>query len=158
MPWINDLANTGANFTNFYAITHPSQPNYLELFSGSTQGVTGDGLPGVMPFPAANLAASLRTAGATFGGYSEDLPAVGSNVETSGNYPRKHNPWVNWQVGGTPTGTNCQLYDEHAVFEYFPTDDAGFAALPKVSMVVPNLQNDMHDGTPARGILGWRTI
>ena len=57
-PLINDLANTGAKFTNFYAITHPSQPNYLELFSGSSQGITGDGLPGVMPFPAANLGAN----------------------------------------------------------------------------------------------------
>ena len=37
-PYINSLAAGGANFTQSYAITHPSQPNYLALFSGSTQG------------------------------------------------------------------------------------------------------------------------
>src|SRR5438105_4657996 len=80
--WINNLANTGANFTNFYAITHPSQPNYLEMFSGSSQGITDDALPTGLPFATSNLASALRSAGATFGGYSEDLPSIGSNIET----------------------------------------------------------------------------
>jgi hypothetical protein len=34
-PYFNQLASTGANFTNYFAIEHPSQPNYLDLFSGS---------------------------------------------------------------------------------------------------------------------------
>ena len=38
VPYINSLASAGALFTKSYAITHPSQPNYLELFSGSNQG------------------------------------------------------------------------------------------------------------------------
>ncbi|HWO38016.1 MAG TPA: hypothetical protein VNO32_55285, partial [Candidatus Acidoferrum sp.] len=37
-PYINTLASEGASFTNSHAITHPSEPNYLALFSGSTQG------------------------------------------------------------------------------------------------------------------------
>ena len=41
-PYINSLATQGALFTNSYAIEHPSQPNYLDLFSGSNQGVTDD--------------------------------------------------------------------------------------------------------------------
>src|SRR6266446_4669534 len=39
-PYINGLATTGALFTNSFAVDHPSQPNYLALFSGSTQGST----------------------------------------------------------------------------------------------------------------------
>jgi len=31
-PYINSLASQGALFTNSYALTHPSQPNYLDLF------------------------------------------------------------------------------------------------------------------------------
>ncbi|MEO5500874.1 MAG: hypothetical protein ABIR31_05475, partial [Ginsengibacter sp.] len=31
-PYINSLAANGAKFTNSYAITHPSQPNYLVLY------------------------------------------------------------------------------------------------------------------------------
>ena len=40
-PYINSLAAGGASFGSFFSITHPSQPNYLALFSGSTHGVTG---------------------------------------------------------------------------------------------------------------------
>src|SRR5579883_3225730 len=51
-PYINSLI-TGSNaavFTQSFAIEHPSQPNYLDLFSGSNQGVTDDGLPTSQPF------------------------------------------------------------------------------------------------------------
>src|SRR5437879_4998290 len=41
-PYINSLAQQGASMSNHSGITHPSQPNYLALFSGSTQGVTDD--------------------------------------------------------------------------------------------------------------------
>ena len=34
-PYFNSLASQGAKFTNSFAITHPSQPNYLALFSCS---------------------------------------------------------------------------------------------------------------------------
>ena len=44
-PFIRMLARHGASFRNARAETHPSQPNYLALFSGSTQGVTTDGTP-----------------------------------------------------------------------------------------------------------------
>ena len=43
--YIRQLASAGASFTSASAETHPSQPNYLALFSGSTQGVTDDCLP-----------------------------------------------------------------------------------------------------------------
>src|SRR5262245_35081159 len=41
-PYLNSLARTGALFTASYAIEHPSQPNYLDLFSGSNQRVDDD--------------------------------------------------------------------------------------------------------------------
>jgi len=41
-PYINELAKGGVLFSNSHGIGHPSQPNYLALFSGSTQGVTSD--------------------------------------------------------------------------------------------------------------------
>jgi acid phosphatase len=39
-PYLTALAKEGASFTNAHAETHPSQPNYIALFSGSKQGVT----------------------------------------------------------------------------------------------------------------------
>ena len=38
-PFIYRLATGGALFVNAFAVSHPSQPNYFALFSGSTQGV-----------------------------------------------------------------------------------------------------------------------
>lgn len=36
----NSIINGGLLYTNSHAIEHPSQPNYLDLFSGSNQGVS----------------------------------------------------------------------------------------------------------------------
>jgi hypothetical protein len=136
-PYINSLAAGGALFTNSFAITHPSQPNYLALFSGSTQGVTDDNACG--PFSGPDLGSALAAAGRTFGGYSEDLPSTGSTVLTSGAYARKHNPWSDFS--DVPPSENMP-------FTSFPTN---YASLPTVSFVVPNLNNDMHDGTINQG-------
>ena len=99
-PYINTLANQGVSFTNYFAITHPSQPNYLHIFSGAAQGVTSDSKPANVPFSTANLGAELRAAGFTFTGFSENLPAVGDTTTITTTdaaahilYARKHNPW-----------------------------------------------------------------
>jgi hypothetical protein len=139
-PYINNtLAAGGAVFTQSFAIEHPSEPNYLDLFSGSNQGVTDDSCPHT--FGTANQGAQLIAAGDTFAGYSEGLPSAGSTACTSGSYARKHNPWVNF--------TNVPSTD-NLPFTSFP-GSGSFASLPTVSWVVPNLVNDMHDGTIAQG-------
>jgi len=129
-PYINALASQGANFTSSFAIEHPSEPNYLDLFSGSNQGVTDDSCPHT--FDTANLGSELIAANLTFAGYSEDLPTVATKC-TSGLYARKHNPWVNFR--NVPAESNLP-------FTAFPTD---FSTLPTLAFVVPNLCNDTHD-------------
>jgi hypothetical protein len=47
-PYLNKLAAKGASMRHSYGVTHPSQPNYLALFSGSTQGVTSNACRGVV--------------------------------------------------------------------------------------------------------------
>lgn len=136
-PFINGLARTGASFTQSYAVAHPSQPNYLALFSGSTQGVTGDQCP--LSFTGPNLATGLRAVGRTFVGYSEGLPAAGYRGCEAGAYARKHNPWVDF--GAVPAAANQPLTS-------FPTD---YSRLPSLAFVVPDLNHDMHDGTVAAG-------
>ncbi|HEX3154020.1 MAG TPA: alkaline phosphatase family protein [Candidatus Angelobacter sp.] len=136
-PYINSLAQQGALFTQSFAVEHPSQPNYLDLFSGANQGVTDDSCPHT--FSTENLASELAAASRTFTGFSEDLPAAGSTVCTSGAYAEKHAPWVNFT--NVPTASNQP-------FTSFPTD---FTNLPTVSIVDPNLNDDMHDGTIAQG-------
>ncbi len=139
-PYINNtLAAGGASFTNSFAIEHPSEPNYLDLFSGSNQGVTSDACPET--FSADNEGSQLIAAGDTFAGYSEGLPSTGSTVCTSGEYARKHVPWTNF--------TNVPSTDS-LPFSSFPSA-SNYASLPTVSWVIPNLLDDMHDGTIAQG-------
>src|SRR4051812_21718212 len=42
-PFLSQLVSRGALLSNYYAVTHPSQPNYIALISGSTHGVVDDG-------------------------------------------------------------------------------------------------------------------
>lgn len=136
-PYINSLAASGANFSRSFAVTHPSMPNYLALFAGSTPGVTQEGCPQTWSTP--NLGTSLIAAGLGFAGYSEGLPSVGYTGCTSGQYFREHNPWVDFPA--VPAADNLPL-------TAFPAD---YSTLPPVSFVVPNELNDMHTGTVAQG-------
>jgi phosphatidylinositol-3-phosphatase len=134
-PYINSLAKQGALFTRSYAITHPSEPNYLALFSGNTQGVTDDSCPHILKSD--NLGSRLCNANLTFGSLSESMPSIGFTDCTYGLYARKHNPCVNWQGINIPASANMP-------FTAFPKD---LSQLPTVSLVIPNMVNDMHNGT-----------
>jgi hypothetical protein len=134
-PFVSSLVATGAVMTQSYALTHPSEPNYLAMVSGSTQGITDDACP--LSFSGPNLARSLLDAGHTFAGYAEDLPAVGYTGCSAGLYARKHSPWVNFT--NVPASLNLPM-------TRFPSR---YAQLPTVSFVIPNLEHDMHDGTLA---------
>ncbi|WP_030169415.1 alkaline phosphatase family protein [Streptomyces sp. NRRL S-813] len=138
-PYINSLKSGGANLTQSYAITHPSQPNYFALFSGSTQGITDDSCytPGFSSAP--NLASEQLAAGRTWASYNESLPSQGSTTCSSGNYARKHNPWFGFS--NVPTSSA-------KTFAQFPTD---YSTLPQLSFVVPNLCSDMHDCSVSTG-------
>lgn len=136
-PYLTSLAASGATFTDAHAVTHPSQPNYLALFTGSTQGVVDDSCPLALAGP--NLAEQLLASGRTFAGYSEDLPDVGYTGCRAAGYARKHNPWVNF--ADLPETVN----------QPYSALPASFADLPTVSFVVPNLCNDMHDCGVAAG-------
>jgi Phosphoesterase family len=132
-PYLTGLAAQGANFTQSFALRHPSQPNYLDLFSGSNQGVADNSCPHT--FASGNLGHQLIASGRTFVGYAEDLPSAGSAVCDSGRYARRHVPWANF--------SNLHQTTVTQPYSAFPTD---FTRLPTVSWIVPNNCNNMHDG------------
>lgn len=131
-PYLNGLAATGMTFTNSHGIAHPSQPNYIALLAGSSDGVGDDSCPqnlGNRP----NLAKQLLDAGDSFTGFAEAMPAAGYTGCSAGHYARKHNPWVDFS--NIPASSN-QPYSA------FPAD---LSALPTVAFLIPDLCNDMHD-------------
>lgn len=147
-PYINELAMKGAVFTDAHGVTHPSQPNYLALFSGSTQGITDDRcLKDITPYTTVNLASALIKKGFSFTGFAESMPSAGylecnyltSDLTGGVLYARKHAPWINWQG----TGENNIPVSCNQPMTAFPAD---FSKLPTVSFVIPNQDNDMHNG------------
>ena len=124
----------------------------MNLYSGDSQGITGDGYNSIK-FTTPNLGYELISTGKTYQTFSEDLPSIGSDVGASSNtmYQRKHNPAANWMG----TGTNqIDGMATNVPFTSFPTS-ANYSSLPHVSFVVPNMCNDGHDdcitpGSPTR--------
>ncbi len=117
-PFVNSLTAQGTLFTNYFGISHPSQPNYLAMFSGSTQGVTDDNTYSFPNTP--SLGGQLQQAGYNFGGYVE-----------SGNTASYHEAWLSFG----------DSLNDTLDFSQFPTSN--FSQLPTVSFVIPNLNDDM---------------
>jgi len=146
-PYLNSLIRRYGLATNFHAVSHPSEPNYLALFAGSTFGIHDDG---VHNLSARNLADQLEAHGRTWRVYAQDLPARCSTVATAlggvdligpgGWYARKHEPAISFtDISRT---SRCARITRLSGFS--PTA-ASF------ELVVPNMTNDMHDGTVAQG-------
>jgi len=145
-PYINQLAKEGALFKNSHGVAHPSQPNYLAIFSGGIQGVKDDRCLKDSSFQTDNLGASLLKAGYTFKGYGQTMPSAGftgcyaqkSELTNAFLYGRKHCPWVNWLGSGENQFPDSLSQPMTA----FPTD---FSKLPTVSFVIPDMDYDMHN-------------
>ena len=136
-PFINHLAGQGTLLTGYYAITHPSLPNYIAMVSGDTQGITSD--CGDCNVDAANLVDQLEQAGISWTAYMEDLPAACSDAHTAGPYAKKHDPFMDF----------ASIRDNPArCHKVVPADrlDADLAAgrLPRFVFVTPNQDHDMH--------------
>ncbi|HEX7495194.1 MAG TPA: alkaline phosphatase family protein [Candidatus Limnocylindrales bacterium] len=147
-PYINSLISQYGLSTNFTAERHPSEPNYIALTSGGTQGVTDDG---VYNLGVANLFDQVTTSGRTWKAYQQGNPgncftgssssAVVDGVGKSGSYVRKHNPAISYtSVSGNKAA--CANITNLAAFD---------PAAANFEFITPNMINDMHDGTVADG-------
>ena len=146
MPTLAGWAHTFGQADSYFAITHPSLPNYFAIWGGSTFGVTNDcsvGSSGCVP-DAPSVWGQTIAAGGTAKAYQESMAA---DCQTSGlgQYVPRHGPWAYWtdaaeraacRANDVPSGTNLagNLVDDI---------DAG--ALPTTGELTPNLCNDGHD-------------
>jgi len=138
-PFLSGLIAQGGLATAYSGVGRPSQPNYLALFSGSTQGVTDDASHDI---DAPNLGDQLEAAGRTWGEYAENVPPDCFAGETAsggrdgvGEYARKHAPAISFDsIRSDPA--RCANIHDLAGFEPGAVDYA---------LIVPNLCHDMHD-------------
>jgi acid phosphatase len=155
MPYLYGLAQQYGYATDYHAISHPSLPNYLAIAGGSTFGVHDDAGPSAHPIAGASVFSQALAAGLTARLYAESLPTPCGTVST-GAYAVKHAPWA-------------YFADQHAacvkgmVAAGSPASgalasDVKGGTLPAVGMLIPDLNDDAHDGTLAQAdgwLKGW---
>jgi phosphatidylinositol-3-phosphatase len=144
-PYINSLIADYGLATNYNGVAHPSQPNYLALFSGSTQGIIDDGNH---DFSGQDLADQLEAQGKTWKVFAQNVPpdcftgATATDGEDgTGTYARKHEPAISFTDISSAPARCANITD----FTHFDPTAADF------EFIVPNLCNDMHDCSVATG-------
>jgi acid phosphatase len=139
-PNLNSLIKAGALPTDYYADTHPSIGDYFMLTTG--QILTNDD-SSTHVWDVDNIARRMLTSGVSFKIYAEGITQgyVGGNT---GLYLIRHNPFAMLSdIADNATVANQVI----CPFTQFATDLAN-NALPDFSFIVPDVNDDAHNGTP----------
>jgi acid phosphatase len=155
-PFTSALIKRGVTCTSSYAVTHPSQPNYMALWSADLLGVLDNTCPAPgAPLEGENLGHACEAAGIEWRAYSEELPAAGSDTcsyegnGSTGLYTRKHEPWTNF---GNLDHTRERPYTDLAT-------DLVAGKLPRLVYVIPSNCHNSHNskvtGCDARAADAW---
>lgn len=142
------LATQGIILDNYWALTHPSEPNYLAAVGGDYFSLDDDRFIS-MPANVSTIVDLLDTKNISWGEYQEHMPYTGyqgfnySNQETFANdYVRKHNPLILYE---SITNDADRLANIKNFTEFYV--DLNGTTLPQYSFITPNMTNDGHDTT-----------
>src|SRR3954453_10817146 len=136
-PYINSLARRGALATHYYAIAHPSLPNYVALTTGGHAEVNSDcatcGADG------RNLVNQLDAAGISWRAYFESLRGRATAAYVKGaSYNRHYNPFV-YSESVSPGDLSSKTTDFAGLRR-----DLAAQTLPRFSWIAPNIFHDGH--------------
>ena len=145
MPYLNSLAQKYGLATQYYANTHPSIGNYFELTTGQVLSNNDSATPSSFPVSADNIVRHFLNAGITWKSYAESLPSVGYTGGNSGAYLVRHNPFPYFTDVKNSSTEKLNLVP----FTQFKTDLTN-GTLPEFSYIVPNVNDDAHNGTLAQ--------
>ena len=138
-PFLATLIGRYGLATRSFAASHPSLPNYLDLISGSTQGVTDDGTGYVFAGP--TLVDQLARAGIGWRAYMEAMPlSCYRGGSFGGGYAKKHNPFMYFS-SITDDPAQCARVVPAAVL----TEDLRKGTVPPFAWLTPDLCDDGHD-------------
>ncbi len=138
-PFINAAASNYGLATNYFGVTHPSQPNYIAATSGSTNGVADDSDTTI---DVANIVDQFETHGKTWKAYMRSYSLCTTPLDHScGNqlYERKHNPFISYLDVQSNPARVANIVD----FSQFATDLAS-GKVPNYVWISPDQCNDMH--------------
>jgi len=143
-PYFNSLIPHSSLADNYYALIHPSLPNYIALLGGSTFGITSDCTDCYVN--ASNLVDQLEQAHKTWKAYMEDMPSS-CFVGSSGKYAQKHDPFIYFDN----IRTNPKRCGNIVPSSNLSTDLQSTTTTPNFFFITPNICNDMHDCPVATG-------
>ncbi|KAJ6615801.1 phosphoesterase family-domain-containing protein [Mycena sp. CBHHK59/15] len=153
-PIFESLAEQGVLFTNYNAVTHPSEPNYVASIGGDFFGMHDDNMYHI-PSNISTVIDLLEEKGISWATYQENMPADGyygfSYTATNYGdrsaapytyYVRKHNPLIIYDsISQDPArATRIRNFNDFA-------NDVVNGTLPQWVFVTPNMINDAHDTT-----------
>jgi membrane-associated phospholipid phosphatase len=139
-PFLNRLATEGTLLTGYYAIGHPSLPNYIALVAGDPLGIHNDCR--TCHRHGRSLVDQLQAAGISWKAYYQGLPAPCSAAASAGAYVKKVDPFLHLDsVRSSP------LRCRRVVPLIQLSADLKRGRLPRFSMVAPDLAHDMHSGS-----------
>lgn len=159
-PYFNNtMIPEGALATNYFAITHPSLPNYLALVGASTFGQTSDcTAPGATDGPCRfgtsqpSIFDRVDEAGKSWKEYAEsevsNCDPSNENVTSNHPYYPRHAPPPYF------TGlTDCSTADAASNYSHLASDfsTSSAANTPAFSFITPNGCHDMHDSATQCG-------
>ena len=142
-PYINQLAKTYALATQYYAVSHPSLPNYLALVGGDTFGIQSDCTDCFVHAP--NLVDALEAGNKTWRAYMESMPSP-CFVGDAYPYAQKHDPFIYFD----DVRTNPRRCQNIVPLTQLQSDLAS-GTTPDFVWITPNLCNDMHDCSTGTG-------
>lgn len=139
-PYLTHLARTYALDTHFYAVAHPSLPNYIALTGGSTSHIHTDCRSCHTRQP--NLVNQLDAAKISWRGYFQSIPHTGSSVVRAGPYSAHYNPFTYFDsVRGSAADRARILSFGHL------RRDLRAHSLPRLSWIAPDLAHDGHNNS-----------
>lgn len=140
MPYLNQLGASSSVATHYYAISHPSLPNYLALLGGSTFAIQSDCVTCSVTAP--SLVDQLEQHGKSWKAYMEGMPAACSPLPEwpFGHYAKKHNPFLYF----TAIRNNPQRCQNVVPYSEFSPNLLG-GSVPDFVWITPDLCHDGHD-------------
>lgn len=142
-PNIQDLAARGLKLSNYWAVSHPSQPNYVAALGADTNGVLLDTFSQIDQ-DVETMLDLLDAGGVSWGIYGEDMPFSGFeadwvNQDTGANmYVRKHNPMMSYN---SATGDVDRLAKSKNLTMFY--DELANGTLPQWIWVTPNMSQSL---------------
>jgi phospholipase C len=138
-PWTNKAARKYGLATNYFGVTHPSQPNYV----AATAGITGPNSDNDETLTVPNLVDQLESHDKTWKSYSQSFSLCNGIVlaHACGNqlYERKHNPFVSFADVQSSSARLANIVDLTQLKADLASGD-----VPDYSFIAPDQCNDMH--------------